>query len=508
MVKLTSAAVVGLEAQPIAVELDAVPGLHAFHLVGLADKAVGESRERIASAIRHSGAQSPERLNLRVTVNLAPADLRKEGASYDLAIAVAFMIASEQLRPAANLERTILVGELGLDGTLRPITGALAASCMARERGFTELIVPQANAREAALVPEVTVRPATTLATVIAHIEATNALPQQPPTVVSPDQSSVELDFADIRGQETAKRALEIAAAGGHNTLLTGPPGTGKTLLARALAGILPALTTDEALEATIIASVAGSLDQATGVVVNRPFRAPHHTASEVALIGGGTNPKPGEITLAHHGVLFLDELAEFPRHVLETMRQPLEEGYMTVARSHGRVTFPADFTLVAAMNPCPCGNLTHPTVACTCPPAAVARYRRKLSGPLLDRIDLVADVPPVNISLLAGAATGKSSAVFKQNVNRTRKIQMERNQRFGVELNSALPFAKLKEATQATADAEKFLRGAAAKYALSARAYHRVLKVSRTIADLEGAEQVRERDVSEAIQYRFRNER
>ncbi len=507
MVKLASAAVVGLTAQPIDVELDAVPGLHVFHLVGLADKAVGESRERIAAAIRHSGAQSPERLNLRVTVNLAPADLRKEGAAYDLAIAVAFLIASSQLRPAADPGNAVFVGELGLDGTLRPVTGVLAISRMARERGFTELLVPEANAREAALVPGITVRAAPTLAAVIRHLEATDPLPLQPATHVEPREHKTDLDFADIRGQETAKRALEIAAAGGHNALLTGPPGTGKTLLARAFVGVLPALTTDETLEATVIASVAGTLDPEQGVVTARPFRAPHHTASEVALIGGGQNPKPGEISLAHLGVLFLDELAEFPRHVLETLRQPLEEGRMTVARSHGRVTFPARFTLVAAMNPCPCGNLTHPTVACVCPPAAVLRYRRKLSGPLLDRIDLVVDVPPVDIALLAGAPTGSTSAEIRQRISRARELQYDRNQRFGVRLNSELPFAKLKMAAGLTADAEAFLRGAAAKYTLSARAYHRLIKVSRTVADLLGSERVEQSHVTEAVQYRFRTD-
>ncbi|MBI4099273.1 YifB family Mg chelatase-like AAA ATPase [Candidatus Parcubacteria bacterium] len=506
-VRLTSAAVVGLRAEPIDVELDAVAGLHVFHLVGLADKAVGESRERIAAAIRNSGAQPPDRLNLKVTVNLAPADLKKEGAAYDLAIAAAFLAASDQLRPQHALEHMLFVGELALDGAVRPVNGVLAVSQMAKARGFSELFVPAGNAREAALVSGLNVRPVSNLLSLIAHLEGTAEIAPQPQTSPQPIAGGTTIDLADIRGQESAKRALEIAAAGGHNLLLTGPPGTGKTLLAKALAGILPELTAEEVLETTTIASVAGVLDPGAGVVQTRPFRSPHHTASEAALIGGGTNPKPGEISLAHRGVLFLDELAEFPRHVLETLRQPIEEGTMTVSRSQGRATFPARFTLVAAMNPCPCGNLTHPSLACTCPPAAVARYRRKLSGPLLDRIDLVADVPPVDIAQLGDEPSAPLSQSVRTRITAARTFGSERNRAFGVSLNSELPFAKLRAAASLEAPAEAFVRQAAVKLSLSARAYHRLLKVSRTIADLEAAERVKERHVSEALQYRIRVE-
>ncbi|MBI3304759.1 YifB family Mg chelatase-like AAA ATPase [Candidatus Parcubacteria bacterium] len=506
-VRLTSAAVVGLRAEPIDVELDAVAGLHVFHLVGLADKAVGESRERIAAAIRNSGAQPPDRLNLKVTVNLAPADLKKEGSAYDLAIATAFLVASDQLRPQRSLEHTLFVGELALDGAVRPISGVLAVSQMAKAHGFDDLFVPTGNAREAALVEGLNIRPVPSLQSLIAHLEGTAEIAPQPQTFPQSTAGGPTIDLADIRGQESAKRALEIAAAGGHNLLFTGPPGTGKTLLAKALAGILPELTAEEVLETTTIASVAGILDPGVGVVQTRPFRSPHHTASEAALIGGGTNPKPGEISLAHRGVLFLDELAEFPRHVLETLRQPIEEGTMTVSRSQGRAIFPARFTLVAAMNPCPCGNLTHPSLACTCPPAAVMRYRRKLSGPLLDRIDLVADVPPVDIAQLESAPNAPRSQSVRARITAARAFGLERNRAFGVGLNSALPFAKLRAASRLEAAADAFVRQAAAKLALSARAYHRLLKVSRTIADLEAAERVGEQHVSEALQYRLRNE-
>ena len=401
--KVFSAATLGLDCLPIEVEVDMSPGLYNFQIVGLPDAAVNESKERVSSAIKNSGASPPHHTNRRVIVNLAPADIKKEGPAYDLPVAVAFLLASDQLL-ATEIASKIFVGELSLEGKLRPISGVLSIALMARERGFKEIFVPKANAAEAAMVKEIKVFGLDSLEQLFLHLEQKELLEPQPATELNFvfDAADSGTDMAYIRGQEHAKRALEIAAAGHHNILMAGPPGTGKTLLARTLPTILPPLSFEEALEVTKIFSIAGRLNQEKPVLTARPFRSPHHTASAVALVGGGNHPKPGEITLAHRGVLFLDELPEFHRDVLEALRQPLEDGVITVSRASGAIEFPAQFMLVAAMNPCPCGHATNPEKHCICSPALVSRYKRRISGPLLDRIDLHIDVPAIKYDKLA----------------------------------------------------------------------------------------------------------
>lgn len=506
--KVYSAALVGLDGEVVEVEVDVLRGgLHNFVIVGLPDTTVKEARNRVSSALKNSGCKPPHQCG-RITVNLAPADLPKNSAVYDVPIALGFLMATEQIR--FESEKMMFIGELSLDGRIRPVQGVLPLVLLAHKQGFREVFVPAANAQEASWVKGIAIFPAENLWQIVDHISGKKVLETYEGKGVT-DQSALAVeswvDMAYIQGQEHAKRALEIAAAGGHNVLLSGPPGSGKTLLAKAFSSILPSMTFEESLEVTKIFSLAGKLDAKHALIVQRPFRSPHHSASAVSLVGGGTYPRPGEISLAHRGVLFLDEFAEFSSAVLENLRQPLEDGRVTITRAKGALCFPSRFMLVAATNPCPCGNASDPEKLCSCSPMQIERYRRKLSGPILDRIDLHVEVPRLPIERLEGNKTQEKSEAIRERVEAARQRQARRFTLSDILTNSEMGPQHIKETCPLDEASTLVLRQAVSSLRLSARAYHRLIKVARTIADLAGSEKLLPAHLAEASQYRFRSE-
>lgn len=502
-VRTYAGAIVGIDAVAVTVEVNIAGGGLGLYLVGLPDNAVKESEQRIRAAFENSSERMSGR---KVVVSLAPADLRKEGASFDLPIAVGILAAMSRVNEAM-LAETMFAGELSLDGTLKPVRGVLPMAVRARDEGLRRLVLPAANAAEAAVVEGVEVIGAGSLKEVIGLLNGETELTPAVPAAAEPFYAAAgryEEDFADVKGQTHVKRALEIAAAGGHNVLMIGAPGSGKTMLARRMPTILPPLAREEALETTKIHSVAGNAGVAGGLLARRPYRAPHHTISQVALIGGGQSPRPGEVSLAHNGVLFLDELPEFGRSVLEVLRQPLEDKKITVSRAKYSVEYPANFTLMAAMNPCPCGYYNHPQKECVCSPGAVHRYMSRISGPLMDRIDLHVEVTPVPAAEFSAAAQGEPSAAVRERVVRAREVQAARLSGMdGVHTNAMMNAAMLREYCRLDADSAALLERAMERLSLSARAYDRILKVARTIADLAGREAIAAADVAEAINYR-----
>ena len=501
--KVNSCAVIGLDCEPVEVELDITAGLGGITVVGLPDTAVQESKERVRSAIKNSGYQYP---TTRVTINLAPADIKKEGPSYDLPIAVGILTASEQVN--ADLKDSLFVGELALNGSLRHTNGMLPVAIYAKSKGYKKLYIPKVNEKEASLVEGIDVIPVSNLLELIDHL---NKIKIIEPAKVRDVNDFIEnvnftVDMAHVKGQEHVKRAIEIAASGGHNVLMSGPPGTGKTLIARTVPTILPRMTKEEALEVTKIYSIAGLLPSDKPLVSARPFRTPHHSASAPSLVGGGQFPKPGEISLAHRGILFLDELPEFPRTVLENLRQPLEDGIITIGRAQGTLTFPAKFSLIASMNPCPCGYSTDPDRDCSCSPTQIIKYQKKISGPLIDRIDLHIEVPRIKFEKLSENDSAESSKSIRERVEKAREVQQERFKGKKLISNSEMSSQDVKEFCKIDNQTIDILRTAVSQFQLSARSYYKILKLARTIADLEEKEIIESAHVAEALQYRPRS--